>query len=138
LGSDVKPAFGGFGREEGLFHEKSGGESVRPVPGSVAGHYKLILKHNRDDSDANGGNNVAGKSREVAMNNVSRYRAMSSLCRQHAAYNPSKSWQLLADAERWEHLAAMEMSSGVEQSKSAGSGDLAKVGARLTANDVAA
>jgi hypothetical protein len=77
------------------------------------------------------------------MNNVSRYRAMSSLCRQHAAYNPSRSWQLLADAERWEHLAAMEISSPVKESKSADSGDLAKSGATksgatFTASDVAA
>ncbi len=72
------------------------------------------------------------------MNNVSRYRAMSSLCRQHAAYNPSQSWQLLADAERWEHLAATEMSSGVEQSKASDSGDLPKSGAIFAADDVAA
>jgi hypothetical protein len=72
------------------------------------------------------------------MKNVSRYRAMSSLCRQHAAYNPSQSWQLLADAERWEHLAAIEMSSHVEPSKSERSGDLAKSGAAFATNDVAA
>jgi hypothetical protein len=72
------------------------------------------------------------------MKNAPRYRAMSLLCRQHAAYNPSRSWQLLADAERWEHLAAMEMSSHVEQSKSGRSDDLAKSGATLAANDVAA
>jgi hypothetical protein len=82
------------------------------------------------------------------MNNVSRYRAMSSLCRQHAAYNPSRSWQLLADAERWEHLAAMEISSPAKESNSADSGDLAKSGATksgatksgapFTASDVAA
>ena len=72
------------------------------------------------------------------MSNVSRYRAMSSLCRQHAAYNPSRSWQLLADAERWEHLAAKEMSSPVEESKSTDSGGLAKSGATFAADDVAA
>jgi hypothetical protein len=72
------------------------------------------------------------------MKNVSRYRAMSLLCRQHAAYNPSQSWQLLADAERWEHLAAMEMSSHVEQSRSVGSGDIAQSGVRFAAKDVAA
>ena len=56
------------------------------------------------------------------MSNVSRYRAMSSLCRQHAAYHPNRSWQLLADAERWEHLAAKEMSSSVEESQTCGFG----------------
>ena len=39
------------------------------------------------------------------MKNASHYRAMASLCRQQAAYNPDKSWQLLGQAERWEHLA---------------------------------
>jgi hypothetical protein len=72
------------------------------------------------------------------MKNVSRYRAMSSLCRQHAAYNPSQSWKLLADAERWEHLAEMELSSQAEESKLAGSGDLARAGVTFSANDVAA
>jgi hypothetical protein len=39
------------------------------------------------------------------MKDVARYRALGSLCRQHAAYNPSESWKLLAQAEHWEHLA---------------------------------
>jgi hypothetical protein len=72
------------------------------------------------------------------MKNVSRYRAMSSLCRQHAAYNPSQSWKLLAEAERWEHLAATEMSSRAEESRSPGSSDLAKPGVAFAAKDVAA
>ena len=45
------------------------------------------------------------------MKNVLRLRAMGSLCRQQAAYNPAQSWQLLAKAEHWEHLAAVETSS---------------------------
>jgi hypothetical protein len=49
------------------------------------------------------------------MKNVSRYRALGSLCRQQAAYNPAQSWQLLAKAEHWEHLAAVEMSSHFEE-----------------------
>ena len=40
------------------------------------------------------------------MKNASQYRALASLCRQQAAYNPQLSWQLLGQAERWEHLAA--------------------------------
>jgi hypothetical protein len=55
------------------------------------------------------------KSREVAMKNVIRYRAMGSLCRQHAAYNPNESWKLLAQAEHWEHLAELEASSHFEE-----------------------
>src|SRR2546430_6164539 len=39
------------------------------------------------------------------------FRSMGSLCRQQAAYNPSQSWKLLAEAEYWEHLAQAEMSS---------------------------
>jgi hypothetical protein len=33
------------------------------------------------------------------------YRAMALLCRQQAACDPDKSWQLLGEAERWEYLA---------------------------------
>jgi hypothetical protein len=49
------------------------------------------------------------------MKNVIRYRAMASLCRQHAAYNPNESWKLLAQAEHWEHLAELEASSHYEE-----------------------
>jgi hypothetical protein len=48
---------------------------------------------------------------ELAMKDVRRFRAMGSLCRQQAAYNPAQSWKLLAEAEYWEHLAEVEMSS---------------------------
>jgi hypothetical protein len=44
------------------------------------------------------------------MKNASRYRALASLCRQQAAYRPDQSWQLLGQAERWEHLAEDELS----------------------------
>ena len=43
------------------------------------------------------------------MKNVSRYRALGSLCRQQAAYNPNRSWEMLARAEHWEYLADREM-----------------------------
>ena len=49
------------------------------------------------------------------MKNVIRYRAMGSLCRQHAAYNPNESWKLLAQAEHWEHLAELEASLHSEE-----------------------
>jgi hypothetical protein len=45
------------------------------------------------------------------MKNASQYRALASLCRQTAAYNPDKSWSLLSQAERWEHLAKQELAS---------------------------
>ena len=51
------------------------------------------------------------KSREVAMKNAAQYRALASLCRQSAAYNSDKSWHLLGQAERWEHLAEQELAS---------------------------
>jgi hypothetical protein len=51
------------------------------------------------------------------MKNVRRLRAMGSLCRQQAAYNPSQSWKLLAEAEYWEHMAAVEMTFHFEECK---------------------
>jgi hypothetical protein len=52
---------------------------------------------------------------EAAMKTGSRYRALGSLCRQQAAYNPANSWKLLARAEHWEHLAQLEMSFHFEE-----------------------
>jgi hypothetical protein len=52
---------------------------------------------------------------ETATKSVSRYRALGSLCRQQAAYNPADSWKLLAKAEHWEHLAQLEMSFHFEE-----------------------
>jgi len=49
------------------------------------------------------------------MNKVRRLRAMGSLCRQQAAYNPDQSWKLLAEAAYWEHLAEVEASSHFEE-----------------------
>ena len=49
------------------------------------------------------------------MKNASHYRALASLYRQQAAYNPAKKWHLLGQAERWEHLAAAELASHFEE-----------------------
>ncbi|MBR1364159.1 MULTISPECIES: hypothetical protein [Bradyrhizobium] len=49
------------------------------------------------------------------MDKVQRLRAMSSLCRQQAAYNSMNKWKLLAEAEYWDHLANLELSSHFEQ-----------------------
>jgi hypothetical protein len=35
------------------------------------------------------------------MKNASYYRALASLCRQQAAYNPDRCRELLGEAERW-------------------------------------
>ena len=45
------------------------------------------------------------------MKQASQYRALASLCRQQAAYNPAQGWHLLSQAERWEHLAQAEIVS---------------------------
>jgi hypothetical protein len=54
------------------------------------------------------------KSKELAMKNATRYRALASLCRQQAAYNPAQSWHLLGQAEWLEHLAEQELASHFE------------------------
>ncbi|MDH2343687.1 hypothetical protein QCM77_13870 [Bradyrhizobium sp. SSUT18] len=43
------------------------------------------------------------------MENVRRYRALASLCRQQAAYRPLQNWELLGQAEHFEHLAEVEL-----------------------------
>lgn len=43
------------------------------------------------------------------MESVRRYRALASLCRQQAAYRPLQSWELLGQAEHFEHLAEVEL-----------------------------
>ena len=75
------------------------------------------------------------KVREVAMKNVRRLRAMGSLCRQQAAYNPAQSWKLLAEAEYWEHMAAVETASHFEECNANRSSHLAKSGIPSSAND---
>jgi hypothetical protein len=64
--------------------------------------------------------------REVAMKNASHYRALASLCRQQAAYRPDQSWQLLGQAERWEHLAATELADHFNECNGGSSSDLAE------------
>jgi hypothetical protein len=44
------------------------------------------------------------------MNDLVRYRAMESLCRQSAVFRPLESWRLLAEAEMWHHKAQEEIS----------------------------
>jgi hypothetical protein len=45
------------------------------------------------------------------MDDLVRYRAMESLCRQAAVHHPLESWKMLAEAERWHHKALEEISS---------------------------
>jgi hypothetical protein len=43
------------------------------------------------------------------MQDLARYRAMESLCRQVAAFRPLENWRLLAEAEMWHHRAMQEI-----------------------------
>jgi hypothetical protein len=45
---------------------------------------------------------------QIVMENVRRYRAIASLCRQTAALRPLQKWSLLEQAEGWDRLAAEE------------------------------
>jgi len=48
------------------------------------------------------------------MENVRRYRTIASLCRQTAAYRPTHSCSLLAQASEWEHRAVAELEAYFE------------------------
>jgi hypothetical protein len=45
------------------------------------------------------------------MENVRHYRAMGSLCRQLAVFDPIHSWKYLIEAQKWEHRAEAEIAS---------------------------
>jgi hypothetical protein len=45
----------------------------------------------------------------AVLENVRRYRAIASLCRQTAAFRPVQKLSLLQQAEDWEYLAAREL-----------------------------
>ena len=45
------------------------------------------------------------------MEDLVRYRAMESLCRQSAVFRPLESWRLLAEAEMWHHKALEEIAT---------------------------
>jgi hypothetical protein len=57
---------------------------------------------------------------EVAMRDVRSYRALGSLCRQRAVFDPDNSWKWLSEAERWEHLADAEIDAHYQECNSAG------------------
>jgi hypothetical protein len=66
---------------------------------------------------------------------VRRLRAMGSLCRQQAAYNSMNKWELLAEAEYWEHLAQLELSSYFQECNAVCSNEIAQPQALTDAND---
>jgi hypothetical protein len=53
------------------------------------------------------------------MKSVQHYRAMASICRQRAVFDPQHSWKHLGDAERWEHLAHAEIANRFEECNAA-------------------
>jgi hypothetical protein len=59
------------------------------------------------------------------MENVRRYRALASLCRQQAVYRPLQSWDLLGQAERFEHLAEAELKAHFDACNAQGKDDAA-------------
>ena len=69
------------------------------------------------------------------MEPVRRFRAMASLCRQSAAYNPDRSWKLLAEAEYWEHLASAALLEHF-QDCTASSNDLTQPHPSANVNDM--
>nr|WP_311972731.1 hypothetical protein [Bradyrhizobium agreste] len=69
------------------------------------------------------------------MEKVRRLRAMSSLCRQQAAYNSMNKWKLLAEAEYWERLADLELSSHFQQCNAVGSSEIEQPQAITSASD---
>jgi len=69
------------------------------------------------------------------MYKVRRLRAMGSLCRQQAAYNPAQFCKLIAEAEYWEHLAEHELAVHFDECNSYRSSDEANVRTCAKLND---
>ena len=72
---------------------------------------------------------------EVAMHKILRLRAMGSVCRQQAAYNPAQRCRFMGEAEYWEHLAEHELAVHFEECNAYRSSDLANVGTFPNPND---
>ncbi|GMO38978.1 MULTISPECIES: hypothetical protein [Bradyrhizobium] len=70
-----------------------------------------------------------------AVEKVRRLRAMGSLCRQQAAYNSMKKWKLLAEAEYWDHLAELVLSSHFQECNAAGSNEMERPQTITSTND---
>ncbi|RXG95668.1 MULTISPECIES: hypothetical protein [Bradyrhizobium] len=62
------------------------------------------------------------------MENVRRYRALASLCRQQAAYRPLQNWELLGQAEHFEYLAEVELKAHFDACNAQGGEDVAEAG----------
>jgi hypothetical protein len=69
------------------------------------------------------------------MENVRHYRAMGSLCRQLAVFDPIHSWKYLIEAQKWEHRAEAEIASHFKECNTADSSDPARSTTTPGAND---
>jgi len=70
------------------------------------------------------------------MQDLVRYRAMESLCRQSAVFHPLESWRLLAEAEMWHHKAQEQIAPLFECSNGAAAdGVLARTASPCDASD---
>jgi hypothetical protein len=69
------------------------------------------------------------------MHKVRRLRAMGSLCRQQAAYNPAQSLRLIAEAQYWEQLAEHELAVHFDECNSYLGTDGANVVGSANSND---
>jgi hypothetical protein len=58
------------------------------------------------------------------MQDLVRYRAMESLCRQSAVFHPLESWRLLAEAEMWHHKALEIASRSIDRNSTPPTGVL--------------
>jgi hypothetical protein len=54
---------------------------------------------------------------EAVLENVRRYRAIASLCRQAASFRPLQKSSLLQQAEDWERRAMIELEFHLESAK---------------------
>jgi hypothetical protein len=69
------------------------------------------------------------------MENVRHYRAMGSVCRQLAMFDPVHSWKYLIEAQKWEHRAEAEIASHFKECNTVRSGDVTKLGTTPGSND---
>jgi hypothetical protein len=70
------------------------------------------------------------------MEDLVRYRAMESLCRQSAVFRPLESWRLLAEAEMWHHKALEEITNrSIECNEAPAAGALAHTTVLCTTPD---
>jgi hypothetical protein len=79
------------------------------------------LHHHGADNEVKQAILKALMTRGVAVKNIRDYRAMGSLLRQFAVFDPVHSSKYLIDAQRWEHLAEAEITSHFDECNTTGS-----------------